>query len=116
MDTASAAAHSKLFAPYKAGYVFEVGSAHSVTVYGRLEVRGGQPLALQSGTAHPSKGGGKTVPVFTNSDGKFSTEGLSPGRWILEMASDDGQLRYVIEVPDGAMGLVKVGTLTPATK
>ena len=104
------------FAPYKAGYVFEVGSAHSVTVYGRLEVGGGQPLALQSGTAHPSKGGGKTVPVFTNSDGKFGAEGLSPGRWILEMASDDGQLRYVIEVPDGAMGLVKVGTLTPATE
>ena len=66
-----------------------------------------------TGTAHPDGKPDKHVLLFTNGEGKFGAEGMAPGRWIAEMASDSGPLRYVIDVPDGSNGFVKIGTLHP---
>ncbi len=101
------------YAPYKAGYVFEVGSENSVSVYGTLVMADDEPLSLLTGTARPEGGAGTPVAVFTNAEGRFGAEGLSPGRWILEMAGEAGPVKYVIDVPQGANGLVKVGSLHP---
>ncbi|MGE0055169.1 MAG: fimbria/pilus outer membrane usher protein [Hyphomicrobium sp.] len=101
------------YAPYKAGYVFNVGSENSVSVYGTLLGEDGQPLALVTGTARPQGRSAEPVSVFTNGQGRFGAEGIGPGRWIIEMMSDQGPLHYAIDVPEGSQGLVKVGSLHP---
>lgn len=101
------------FAPYKAGYAFQVGSANSVSVYGTLVQEDGEPVSLLTGTARPDGAPGEPVSVFTNTEGRFGAEGLAPGRWIIEMNADNGPLLFAVDVPDGANGLVKVGTLHP---
>lgn len=101
------------FAPYKGGYVFEVGSANSVSVYGTLVMPNGDPVALIAGFARPDSGGDKRIAVFTNAEGRFGAEGLAPGRWHIEMPLDNATLAYVVDVPETANGLIKVGTLAP---
>jgi outer membrane usher protein len=102
------------FAPYKAGYAIEVGSAYSVSVYGTFVLADGQPVSLVTGTAHPDGKPDKQVTLFTNAEGKFGAEGMAPGRWIVDMATDAGAISYVIDVPAGSNGLIKAGTLYPA--
>jgi outer membrane usher protein len=102
------------FAPYKAGYAIEVGSAYSVSVYGTFVTANGEPVSLVTGTARPEGHQDKQVALFTNAEGKFGAEGLAPGRWIAELAADTGTLHYVIDVPKGSNGLVKAGTLSPS--
>lgn len=104
------------FAPYKAGYVFEVGSGASVSLYGTMVTEKGEPLAFIAGTARSERGNAKSVPVFTNAEGRFGAEGLAPGRWIIEMGADDGPIYYAVDVPETANGLVKAGTLAPTER
>jgi outer membrane usher protein len=99
--------------PYRAGYTLEVGSGYSASVFGQLVDRQGAPLRLQVGMARSRAHPDKTLPVFTNSGGRFAAEGLAEGRWELEMASENGALIYRFDVPKGATGLVKVATLSP---
>lgn len=99
------------YAPYKAGYVFNVGSENSVSVYGTLVDAEGEPLGLVTGTAHGQSS--EAVSVFTNAQGRFGAEGLGPGRWTIEMISDKGRLLYTLDVPNGSNGLLKVGVLRP---
>ncbi|MDX2308136.1 MAG: fimbrial biogenesis outer membrane usher protein [Hyphomicrobium sp.] len=102
------------FAPYKAGHIFSVGSANSVTVYGTLLTRDGSPLSLLAGSARIEGSEATTVALFTNGEGRFGAEGLAPGRWTVEMPTEEGMLVYTLDVPAGAEGLVKVGTLQPS--
>ncbi|WP_210269849.1 fimbria/pilus outer membrane usher protein [Hyphomicrobium methylovorum] len=100
-------------APYKAGYRIQVGSAHSVSVYGKLLDAQGEPLALLTGAAHASEEPDRRVEIFTNSAGRFAADGLSPGRWIIDMGSDEDATHYSIDVPPGTIGLFKAGDLMP---
>jgi outer membrane usher protein len=101
------------FAPFKGGYDLEVGSAYSVSAYGTLQFADGEPVALLTGTAHPIEHSDKAVTVFTNAVGRFGAEGLAPGRWILEMATDGAPTRFVLDIPTNVEGLFKAGTLHP---
>lgn len=101
------------YAPYRAGYDLQVGSAYSVVAYGRLLSRDGTPLALLTGEAHPEGDPMKRVAVFTNRDGKFAADGVAPGRWILEMATQEGRLRFALFIPQQVDGLHRVGELRP---
>lgn len=102
-------------APYRAGYRMTVGSDYSVTAFGTLLKPDGQPLKLISGMAAQAGNSGKQVAVFTNSAGRFGADGLAPGRWMIEMSSDDGTLVYEIAIPTGTDGLFRAGTLKPST-
>lgn len=101
-------------APYRAGYALEVGSAYSVSAYGTLLKADGEPVALLTGVAFPADQPEKQIAVFTNGAGKFGAEGLAPGTWIIEMATEGAPTRFKFEVPKGTDGLYKVGTLTAA--
>jgi outer membrane usher protein len=101
-------------APFKAGYDLEVGSAYSVSAYGTLLLADGQPVSLLTGVARSMEHPDRTVTLFTNASGRFGAEGLSPGRWILEMATDAEPTKFVLDVPARTDGLFKAGTLHPA--
>ncbi|MEQ1577025.1 MAG: fimbria/pilus outer membrane usher protein, partial [Hyphomicrobium sp.] len=102
------------FAPYKGGYAIEVGSAYSVSVYGTMVMADGQPVSLITGLAYPEGQPGKKVSIFTNAEGRFGAEGLAPGRWIADMATEGAPTHFIIDVPEGTNGLVKAGTLQPS--
>lgn len=99
--------------PYKGGYALEVGSSHSVTVFGTLLQADGTPAGLVSGEAVAESAPDKRVAFFTNAAGRFGAEGMAPGRWRLKLAVDDVPAAYELQIPDGAKGLYKAGTLTP---
>jgi len=95
---------------YKSGYVLKAGSDYSVMAVGNLEAEG-KPLALLSGLAKeegvsdPHK-----VALFTNSGGRFSIEGLKPGRWRIEMLSETPQC-FELTVPEKTMGIYDAGVV-----
>ena len=93
--------------------MLEVGSDYNVTALGNMVNQDGQPVALVSGTAtelaHPEK---PPVTVFTNRDGRFGATGLAPGRWKIEMLDNDKSV-YVIEIPEDAQGIVRLGQIVP---
>jgi outer membrane usher protein len=100
--------------PYRGGYALQVGSANSVSAYGTLLRSDRQPLALTTGVASPeARREGAGITVFTNRSGRFVAEGLAPGSWLIEMATEDRPTYYRIEVPSGAQGIVRAGVLTP---
>lgn len=101
------------YAPYHGGYNLEVGSSYSVVAYGRLVKNDGTPLELLTGVARSSANPAKEVAVFTNRDGKFAADGVAPGRWIIEMATEGGPTHYLLDVPDGIDGLYRTGELRP---
>ncbi len=112
-DLGSAAFDMK--APYKAGYKLMAGSAYTVTATGTLLDTEGLPLPLLAGEAHEAnKENGRKVELFTNRTGSFGAQGLAPGKWIIEMPTEPGPTCYVIEIPDGIIGLHNAGTLKPS--
>ena len=65
------------------------------------------------GVAYPDGNKDKQVAIFTNGAGKFGAEGLAPGKWIIEMATDGAPTLFALEIPGGTDGLIKVGELKP---
>ena len=94
--------------------MLEVGSDFSVTVYGVLAGQNGEPIALISGEAYQSSNPDRRIPFFTNAAGKFAAEGLAPGDWVFEAATEGHATRFELRVPEGTDGLVRAGTLKPA--
>jgi len=101
--------------PYKSGYQVEVGSDYSLTAWGRLLDRAGEPVPLLAGKAVELAEGGKTVILFTSRDGRFAAQGLRPGRWRIEMPATP-PLTYDIDVAKGTTSLVNVGDLKPSAE
>lgn len=105
-----------LIAPHRSGYSLEVGSAYTVTAFGTLVGADGQPVALLTGAARPLDGPQtRTVEVFTNRAGRFSAQGLAPGRWVIEMRNGAAEA-FLVDVPKGIVGLHDAGTLVPASQ
>ena len=100
-------------APYRGGYRITVGSDYSVTAFGTLLKPSGEPLTLISGVAYQTGRPEKQVAVFTNSSGRFGADGLAPGTWIIDMATEGAPMRYAILIPPQTDGLFRAGTLTP---
>ncbi|MBI1385801.1 MAG: fimbria/pilus outer membrane usher protein [Rhizobiales bacterium] len=103
-----------LKAPYRGGYSLEVGSSYSVSAYGTLIGRDGEPIALLTGIARSEAAPGREVTIFTNRSGKFGADGLAPGRWVIEMATEGAPTRFVLDIPEGTDGLHRAGTLEPS--
>ncbi len=105
-----------LFAHYRTGYRLTVGSDYTVSAIGTLVDGQGEPIALLTGDAYEEgQSQGRHVQIFTNRAGRFGAQGLRPGRWLVDMATDP-KTRFVIEVPDGTNGMLRLGTLKPAMR
>jgi outer membrane usher protein len=70
-------------------------------------------VSLISGSARSVEHSDKTVTIFTNGAGRFGADGLAPGRWIIEMATDGAPTRFALNIPPNVKGLFKAGTLHP---
>lgn len=105
-----------LVAPHRSGYSLEVGSAYTVTAYGTLVGADGNPVSLLTGSAKPADGpAARAVEVFTNRAGRFSAQGLAPGRWLIEMRNGAADT-FVIDIPPGTVGLIDTGTINAARR
>ena len=102
-----------IHAPYKAGYGLVIGSASSVSVFGTLQDVQDAPVALITGTARKAEGDGPQVEIFTNGAGRFVAQGLAPGRWVIEIASEPPMI-FAFEIPEDTIGLHRAGTLKPS--
>jgi outer membrane usher protein len=102
-----------MYGGYKTGYKLTVGSDYTVTAFGSVVDAEGQPVPLLTGTAyqedHPDD---HKVTVFTNRVGKFGAQGLRPGKWVLDMATEP-PTRYELEIPPETQGLAKLDVLKP---
>lgn len=104
----------RFHAPYKAGHRVILGSENSLTAVGTLIGPDGAPLALVAGYARAqSSQGGDPLELFTNRTGRFAVHGVGPGHWIIEIAHDGGQLRYMLDIPEAGSGLYQAGALRP---
>lgn len=92
------------------GYLWDIGSAASTTVVGRLTDAQGGPLSFVVGTLQPL-GSTKANPVafFTNRTGRLVAQNLSPGRYAL--VSDKGHTFGEITVPEEGDSMIDIGVL-----
>ena len=95
---------------HKSGYALKVGSAYTVTALGTLIDPEGDPVALITGVATEEAHPEKKVELFTNRTGRFAAQGLAPGKWAIEMATQP-VTRFAIEIPDGTVGLFRAGEI-----
>jgi outer membrane usher protein len=58
------------------------------SVNGSLVDAEGEPVALLTGEAYEGQPKGRKVTVFTNRVGRFGAQGLRPGCWVLDMATE----------------------------
>jgi outer membrane usher protein len=96
----------------KSGYVLKVGSEYTVTALGTLQDAAGAPVALLTGIAVEQGGSRRQVEIFTNREGRFSAQGLAPGEWLIEIATDP-KTQYRLRIPQDAVGLYRTETLMP---
>ena len=96
---------------YRSGYSFVVGSDYVVTALGMLLDERKQAIPLSSGTVQLASGGdGRQVEFFTNSKGQFGIAGLKPGKWLAQTTGERA-VKFEFVIPEGAEGLVRLGTL-----
>ncbi len=102
-----------LFPGAATGYSITVGSASSRIVIGRLLDAGGAPIGLQVGRltsldARDAKA--EPVTFFTDRAGRFTIEGVRPGRYEAVLGTGNAY-RIQIEVDADGIGLVDLGAV-----
>ncbi len=97
---------------HRSGYALQVGSQYTVTALGTLKDAEEKPLALLTGTATEEAKPDKTVELFTNRAGRFTAQGLAPGKWTIEMATEP-KTRFSLVIPKDTVGLYRAGELRP---
>jgi outer membrane usher protein len=55
-------------------------------------------------------GDGRQVEFFTNSKGQFGISGLKPGKWLVQTTGEKA-VKFEFVIPEGAEGLVRLGTI-----
>lgn len=106
---------AQFYPTYRSGFHERIGSSATVTAIGMLTLDDGTPAKLLTGRISPIKAEtDDSQVVFTNSAGRFSTQGVSPGSWLIELNGPKGNLEYQLDVPDGTEGLLRAGKLSPS--
>lgn len=96
---------------YKSGTIIEVGTGATVLLAGVVESGAGTPVSLQFGEIVPlSEAEAGRVEFFTNRVGKFSVEGLRPGRYEMHLFTDP-PTAVQFEIPKGEAGIYDIGNL-----
>ena len=83
-----------------------------MTALGTLKGAEDKPLALLTGIAREDAKPDKSVELFTNRAGRFTAQGLAPGKWTIEMATEP-KTRFSLDIPKDTVGLYRAGELRP---
>ncbi|MCP4781666.1 MAG: hypothetical protein GY877_13270 [Hyphomicrobium sp.] len=75
-----------------------------MTVYGTLLGEDDMAVALVMGEAYRDDDPRRRIAFFTNAAGKFEAEGLAPGEWTLEVATEGEPTNFLLVVPEDAGG------------
>ncbi len=103
-----------VYPTYRSGFHKTIGSDATVVVLGVLLQQNEEPAKLLAGQIQRIEASSNSpIPLFTNSAGRFSAQGLSPGNWKLTLFDKHKPLVYFLEIPDSIVGLFKVGKLQP---
>jgi outer membrane usher protein len=94
---------------HKSGYALKVGSHYTVTAVGTLLGAESKPLPLITGIASEAAHPEKKVELFTNRAGRFNAQGLAPGKWLIEMATEPVS-RFELTIPPETVGLYRIET------
>ncbi|HEX7791701.1 MAG TPA: fimbria/pilus outer membrane usher protein, partial [Afipia sp.] len=106
------AGNTRVYPPYKSGYLVIAGSDYSMTAVGRLLDEDGQPISLLAGLAYEvGKPDTPPITIFTNRAGRFGLSGLRPGQWRIEMPTEP-KSQVLITVPDKSEAIVRLGDVT----
>ena len=101
--------------PYRGGAIAEFTAAHEWRIAGSIEFAP-NPQALRGQAALDARLTVQTargpVESFLGADGEFYLEGLTPGAYVLEVASGDIRCHATLQVPDSAAPVVRVGALS----
>ncbi|MET0156160.1 MAG: hypothetical protein ABW189_08680 [Rickettsiales bacterium] len=92
---------------YRGGSLVVVGSDARVVLEGTLTDASGVPVALQAGTL--TRKNGEEKLFFTDRNGAFSVDGLTPGRYAMRLhAADDKSIE--VTAPD-VLGAANIGVV-----
>lgn len=91
-----------LFPTYRSAHLIRLHERGSISISGRLIDREGNPIALSVGTVG-------SVTFFTNRDGVFFIEGITPGPLELKLDGRDGKIS--VKIGKNRRGLVDLGQL-----
>ncbi|WP_413559393.1 hypothetical protein [Bdellovibrio sp. HCB209] len=95
---------------YRSGILIEAAFDRKVMVKGRLVLADGKPLSLVAADVINDQGQLVDNTFFTNRDGQFVIEGLSPGNY--RIVTDRPELSGIsLTVPDDPNNLVNVGDM-----
>ncbi|MGD2134314.1 MAG: hypothetical protein PVI23_16105, partial [Maricaulaceae bacterium] len=97
------------------GYRVTLGSDASNTIVGFLIYESGEPVALEGGRLRAVEGDDEPVLFFTNSAGRFVTQGVASGRYRVEFGGSNEAVAILVVDPS-ANGLVDVGELVVADR
>lgn len=101
---------------YRSGLVYVAGSAASVTAVGTARDASGNAVAMTMGTIDAVDDREfEPVTTFTNRDGRFVAQSLSPGKYRLSFPGQSGLTLY-FEIGDESLGMVELGVLKGAVK
>ena len=99
-------------APYNAGFVVGLGSDAAVTAMGTLVDGDGRNVVLKAASAAQDGSPDKKILLFTNSQGRFVIQGLTPGDWTIAL-NHDPERRYHFTILSEGERLIKLGALEP---
>lgn len=91
---------------YFSGYQFNIGSAAHRSVTGTLLTADKKPAALLMGQLIPQEFDSPKVEFFSSVNGQFFAQGLSSGRYAIEI---DGKVRGTLDVPGDENILTDLG-------
>ncbi len=100
-------------APYNAGFVVGLGSDAAVTAMGTLVDGDGRNVALKAASAAAEATPDNKILLFTNSQGRFVIQGLTPGNWTIAL-QDAPERQYQFTILSEGERLIKLGVLEPS--
>jgi outer membrane usher protein len=89
------------------GYLLTIGSDASYTASGYLKRLSGEPIEYRQGRVLVDD---KQIEFFTNKQGRFFIQGLSPGKYLVQLYGLSTQ-PIIITIPESDSSLINLGEI-----
>ncbi len=100
--------HFDIYPPYKSGYAFAVGTDATIYLSAKIFSPDGLPLTAAGRAVYLDDLSLEPIIIFMNRKGILRSEGFRPGRYRLEILTDDYQV-FNFEIPKASVGDYDLG-------